>query len=106
MQIGFEQDSYTVPENAGSVTVCISMTTGNSTVPVTLAILEIASAQGMFCFLPHTSQTCAKCEPTICWSVHPHTYHVHNNNVIYIVAICDLTSSSQLWQLKQFRWLL
>jgi len=45
MQIGFEQDSYTVPENAGSVTVCISMTTGNSTVPVTLAILEIASAQ-------------------------------------------------------------
>lgn len=46
MQIGFEQDSYTVLETDESITVCVNMTTGNSTVPVTLAVLDIASAQG------------------------------------------------------------
>ena len=46
MQIGFEQDSYTVPETDESITVCVIMTTGSSTVPVTLSVLGIGSAQG------------------------------------------------------------
>jgi len=109
MQIGFEQDSYTVPENAGSVNVCINMTTGNFIVPVTLAILEIASAQGMFCFQLCTSQTYAKCEPSLsydCWSVHPHLPCMCTIIISLTLLPHDFTSSSQLWQLKQLRWLL
>ena len=58
MQVGFEQDSYTVLETDESVTVCVSMITGNATVPVTLVTLDIGSAVGMqaisIFFLPQT----------------------------------------------------
>ena len=54
MQVGFEQDSYTVLETDESVTVCVNMITGNATVPVTLVTLDIGSAVGMqaIFFLP------------------------------------------------------
>lgn len=45
--IGFEQDSRTVPETDESVTLCVNMTTGSSTVPVSLVTLDIGSAQGI-----------------------------------------------------------
>ena len=47
VQIGFQHDSYTVLETDESVRVCVEMTTGNYTVPVTLAVLYTGSAQSM-----------------------------------------------------------
>ena len=48
VQIGFQQNSYTVSERNESVTVCVQMTTGNYTVPVTRAVLYTGSAQSMY----------------------------------------------------------
>ena len=48
MRIGFQQNSYTVSERDESVRVCVEMTTGNYTVPVTLAVLNTGSAQSMY----------------------------------------------------------
>ena len=45
VQIGFQQDSYTVLETDESVRVCVQMSTGNYTIPVTLAVLYTGSAQ-------------------------------------------------------------
>ena len=47
VQIGFQQDSYTILEKDESVRVCVQMSTGNYTVPVTLAVLYTGSAQSM-----------------------------------------------------------
>ena len=46
MQIGFKQDSYTVRESDGTVTVCVNSTTRTFNVPVTLETLDIGTAQG------------------------------------------------------------
>lgn len=50
VQIGFEQTSYVVEEWSKSVTVCASVIAGTPTVslPVTLATVDIASAQGEY----------------------------------------------------------
>ena len=48
MQIGFKQDSYTVLETDESVTLCVNMTTGTSTVTVSLETIDIGSAEGMY----------------------------------------------------------
>ena len=45
--IGFEQDSRTVLETDESVTLCVNMTTGSSIVPLSLATVDIGSAQGI-----------------------------------------------------------
>ena len=49
VQIGFQQDSYTILEKDESVRVCVQMSTGNYTIPVTLAVLYTGSAQSMSC---------------------------------------------------------
>ena len=54
VQIGFQQDSYTVLETDESVTVCVQMNTGNYTVPVTRAVLSTGSAESMYTILSHT----------------------------------------------------
>jgi len=45
VQIGFDQTSYTVAEGNESVTVCVNMTTGSASVPVSLETITIGSAQ-------------------------------------------------------------
>ena len=50
VQIGFKQDSYTVLESDGSVTVCVNSTTRSFNVPVTLETLDIGTAQGMYSY--------------------------------------------------------
>ena len=53
VQIGFQQNSYTVSERNESVRVCVEMTTGNYTVPVTRAVLYTGSAESMYTILSH-----------------------------------------------------
>ena len=48
VQIGFQQDSYTVLETDESVRVCVQMTTGNYTVPVTRVVLYTGAAESMY----------------------------------------------------------
>lgn len=52
--IGFEQDSYTAMEGHESITLCVNMTTGTSTVLVSLKTLDIGSAQGTYSYYNST----------------------------------------------------
>ena len=60
VQIGFKQDSYTVLETDGAVTLCVNMSTGSSAVPVSLETIDIGSAQGA-----HTYTVCVACSPPL-----------------------------------------
>ena len=70
MRIGFDQTSYTVAEGDESVTVCVNMTTGIATVPVSLETIDTGSAQGMHMY------RCCLCHIA---------FHVHNH-IVYVSA--------------------
>jgi len=76
VQIGFQQSSYTVSERNESVRVCVEMTTGDYTVPVTLAVLNTGSAQSMynyFCIPYHIiAQPCLCACPSVLLTRHLH----------------------------------
>ena len=61
MQIGFERDSSTVLETDKSVTLCVNMSTGSSAVLVSLATIDIGSAQGEYVSTAYANHLCNIC---------------------------------------------